>query len=212
MPTSESARGTVKERIVFRAKATPERLSAFSDGVFAVLITVLVLELRPPELPTFKALLLLWPTWLSYAVSYLFIAIVWTNHHHLMRYATEATPRLLWFNFAHLFSVSLLPLSTAWMAVSKLAPQPVAFYAAVFFLVNMTYVFLIWELIDRAPVHEVSPRVRRIMRFRSIVTLCIFGVAAVVALKYPLVGLGMCCCCLIVYLRPGVPELTFEYD
>jgi uncharacterized membrane protein len=98
------------------ARATPERLSAFSDGVFAVLITVLVLELRPPALPTFKALLSLWPTWLSYAVSYLFIAIVWTNHHHLLRYANEATPRLLWFNFAHLFSVSLLPLSTAWMA------------------------------------------------------------------------------------------------
>ena len=112
-------------------KATPERLSAFSDGVFAVLITVLVLELRPSELPTYKALLLLWPTWLSYAVSYLFIAIVWTNHHYLMRYATEATPRLLWFSFAHLFSMSLLPFSTAWMAVSVLAPQPVAFYAAV---------------------------------------------------------------------------------
>src|SRR5262245_12099887 len=92
-------------------RATPERLSAFSDGVFAVLITVLVLELRPPEVPTFRALLLLWPTWLSYAVSYLFIAIVWTNHHYLMRYATEATSRLLWFNFAHLFSMSLLPLS-----------------------------------------------------------------------------------------------------
>ena len=53
----------------------------FSDGVFAVLITVLVLELRPPERPTFEALLALWPTWLSYAVSYLFIAIVWANHH-----------------------------------------------------------------------------------------------------------------------------------
>jgi len=114
-------------------KATPERLGAFSDGVFAVLITVLVLDLRPPDVPTFKALLSLWPTWptwLSYAVSYLFIAIVWTKHHYLMRYAAEATPRLLWFNFAHLFSMSLLPLSTAWMAVSELAPQPVAFYAA----------------------------------------------------------------------------------
>jgi uncharacterized membrane protein len=89
------------------ARATPERLSAFSDGVFAVLITVLVLELRPPELPTFKALLLLWLTWLSYAVSYLFIAIVWANHHHLMRYATEATPRLMWFNFcASVFCVA----------------------------------------------------------------------------------------------------------
>jgi uncharacterized membrane protein len=119
---------------VLHARRTPERLSAFSDGVFAVLITVLVLELRPPELPTFNALLSLWPTWLSYAVSYLFIAIVWANHHHLMHFATEATPRLMWFNFAHLFSVSLLPLSTAWMAVSQLAPQPVAFYAAVFFL------------------------------------------------------------------------------
>src|ERR1700742_2095998 len=141
-------------------KATPERLSAFSDGVFAVLITVLVLELRPPPLPTFQALLMLWPTWLSYGLSYLFIAIVWINHHYLLRYADEVTPRLLWFNFAHLFSMSLLPLSTAWMAVSRLAPQPVAFYAAVFFLVNATYIALIWELIDQTPVDQVPPSVR----------------------------------------------------
>ena len=95
------------------ARRTPERLSAFSDALFAVLITILVLELRPPELPTFGALLSLWSTWLSYAVSYLFIAIVWANHHHLLHYASEATQRVMWFNFAHLFSVSLLPLSTA---------------------------------------------------------------------------------------------------
>lgn len=186
-------------------RATPERLSAFSDGVFAVLITVLVLELRPPEHPTFKGLLLLWPTWLSYAVSYLFIAIVWTNHHYLIRYASEATPRLLWFNFAHLFSMSLLPLSTAWMAVSRLAPQPVAFYAGVFFLVNATYIALIRELVDRDTPKEVPLTVRRVMRFRSITTLCLFGVAALVALRYPLVGLGICICCLIVYLRPDPP-------
>ena len=72
-----------------QAKRSVERLSAFSDGVFAVLITVLVLDLRPPEVPTFRALVSFWPMGLSYAVSYLFIAIVWTNHHHLMRYATE---------------------------------------------------------------------------------------------------------------------------
>src|SRR5436305_1807874 len=165
-------------------RATPERVSAFSDGVFAVLITVLVLDLRPPELPTFKAALSLWPTWLSYAVSYLFIAIVWANPHHLMRYATTATPRLLWFNFAHLFSVSLLPLSTAWMAVSELAPQPVAFYAAVFFLVNATYIFLIWELIDRAPVDDVPPKAHRIMRVLAIATLCLFGLASSFSLRF----------------------------
>jgi uncharacterized membrane protein len=190
---------------VTHPRGTPERLSLFSDAVFAVLITVLVLELRPPDSPTFKALLSLWPTWLSYAVSYVFIAIVWTNHHHLLRYATEATPRLIWFNFAHLFSVSLLPLSTAWMAVSRLAPQPVAFYAAVFFLVNVTYIALVWDLIGRESVKDVSPRERKIMRFRSIATLCMFAAAAIVALKYPIVGLGMCCCCLIVYLRPEAP-------
>jgi uncharacterized membrane protein len=180
--------------------------------VFAVLITVLVLELRPPERHTFDALLALWPTWLSYAVSYLFIAIVWTNHHYLMRYASEATPNLLWFNFAHLFSMSLLPFSTAWMAVSKLAPQPVAFYAAVFFLVNATYIALIWELIDRTPGLEISLKVRRVMRVRSLTTLSLFGAAAVVALKYPLVGLGICIGCLILYLRPEPPWAQKQSD
>ena len=184
-------------------RATPERLSTFSDGVFAVLITVLVLELRPPEQPTFDALLALWPTGLSYAVSYLFIAIVWANHHYLLRYATEATPKLLWFNFAHLFSISLLPLSTAWMAVSRLSPQPVAFYAATFFLVNATYLALIWELID--PASTSAARVRAIMHARSLITLCIFAAAALVALKYPVVGLAMCIACLVLYLRPEPP-------
>ncbi|HVY17136.1 MAG TPA: TMEM175 family protein [Rhodopila sp.] len=186
--------------------ASPERLSVFSDGIFAVLITVLVLDLRPPEDPTFAALLSLWHVWLSYAVSYLFIAIVWTNHHHLMRYAVEATPRLVWFNFGHLFSASLLPLSTAWMAVSKLGAQPVSFYAAIFFLVNATYVLLIWELIN--PAEKPMPRVRKVMLLRAVATLCLFGGAALIALKYPLTGLGICVACLAVYLKPaaGSPE------
>ena len=170
-----------------------------SDGIFAVLITVLVLELRPPRIPTFGAFLLLWPTWLSYAVSYLFIAIVWANHHYLMRYADEATPRLLWFNFAHLFSMSLLPLSTAWMAVSRLSPQPVAFYALVFFLVNATYVALIWEI---NPAADAAPRLRRLLRWRSVITLVLFGSAAVLALWRPIEALAICIACLAVYLKP----------
>ena len=193
-------------------RATPERLNAFSDGVFAVLITVLVLELRPPARPSFDALLALWPTWLSYAVSYLFIAIVWANHHYLMRYANEATAGLLWFNFAHLFSISLLPLSTAWMAVSELAPQPVAFYAAVFFLVNVTYIALIRELIDRTPAEKIPPKIRSIMWARSLTTLGLFAVAIVVALRYPRSGLGICIGCLLVYLRPEPPWVEPRSD
>jgi uncharacterized membrane protein len=167
-----------------------------------VLITILVLELRPPESPTFAALFSLWERWLSYAVSYLFIAIVWVNHHHLMRYATAATPGLIWFNFGHLLSVSLLPLATAWMAVSELSPQLVAFYAGVFFLVNASYILLIRELIGRRPKNE-APPVRRLMLIRAAVTLCLFGLAALIALQYPIAGLAICCGCLILYLKPS---------
>jgi uncharacterized membrane protein len=87
-----------------------------------------------------------------------------------------------------------------------LAPQPVAFYAAVFFLVNASYIALIWELIEREPAEDLAPRARKIMRLRSLITLGIFAAAAVVALKLPLLGLGMCCCCLIVYLKPETAE------
>jgi uncharacterized membrane protein len=119
-------------------------VSLFSDGVFAVLITILVLELKPPHAYHFSDLQPLWPTGLSYAVSYFFIAIVWVNHHHLFGYAQAATPRLVWSNFAHLFSVSLIPFTTEWIADSRLAAAPVALYAAVFVLVNATYVALCW--------------------------------------------------------------------
>ena len=89
------------------------------------------------------------------------------------------------------------------MAVSRLAPQPVAFYAAVFFFVNLTYILLIWELIDRRA--DVAAKVRRNMRVRSVVTLCVFAIASLVALKYPFVGVGFCCCCLLGYLKPDAP-------
>jgi len=93
------------------------------------------------------------------------------------------------------------------MAVSELGAQPVAFYAAVFFLVNLTYILLIRELIDRATVRRVSAKMRRSMHVRSIATLCRFGAAAVIALRYPLLGLAVCCCCLIAYLKPNAPGL-----
>ena len=78
-----------------------------------MIITIIVLDLRPPSEATLSALLRLWPAALSYVVSYLFIAIVWVNHHHLLRFAREATPKLIWWNFAHLFMVSLVPFLTA---------------------------------------------------------------------------------------------------
>src|SRR5258708_13088040 len=91
-----------KEESVTRRTSNTERVRAFSDGVFAVIITIMVLELKPPEDPSFAALALLWPTALSYAVSYLFIAIIWVNHHYLLRLAEGATPQLICLTSPHL--------------------------------------------------------------------------------------------------------------
>src|SRR5262249_19977433 len=109
-------------------KITADRLATFSDAVFAVIVTVMVLELRAPDQPAFSALWGLWPTAISYAVSYLFIAIIWINHHYLMRFVGPPTLGLIWINFVHLFLISFLPFATAWIARTSLASSPVAFY------------------------------------------------------------------------------------
>ena len=150
----------------------------------------MVLELKPPHADTFRALLPLWPTGLSYAVSYLFIAIVWV------------------------FSVSLIPFTTVWIADSRLAAAPVALYAAVFVLVNVTYLALCREAVDR-PAHEdvsLSQRMRRLLRMRSFVTIGVFAAAALVALKWPVVAMAMICLCLVGYLRPDIPTPNKDVD
>ncbi|WP_244438510.1 TMEM175 family protein [Mycolicibacterium septicum] len=183
-------------------RSRPERVALFSDAVFAVLITILVLELKPPSADTFGALLTLWPTALSYAVSYLFIAIVWMNHHHLLSYAQPTTARLVWSNFLHLFAVSLIPFSTEWIADTQLASAPVALYALIFVVVNVTYVALCWEAVDQ-PSHEAaSARLRRLLRMRSVVTIGVFGASAVVAIWFPATAMILICACLVLYLRP----------
>jgi uncharacterized membrane protein len=179
-----------------------ERLNAFSDGVFAVIITIMVLDLHAPTEGTWSALAELWPVALSYAASYLFVAIVWVNHHHLMRFAEYATPRLIWFNFAHLFTVSLLPFTTSWMAETSLASVPVFAYAGTFALVNLSYIALCHEAVDRPDNPEVPKSARIAMRKRSFLTFAIFVLSGVLALWRPYLGFALVVCCLLTYLRP----------
>lgn len=118
-------------------KITAERLATYSDAVFAVIVTIMVLELKAPDQPGFPALWPLWPTAISYAVSYLFIAIIWINHDYLMRFVGPPTLGLIWINFVHLFMVSFLPFATAWIARTRLASSPVVFYAGLFVCINL---------------------------------------------------------------------------
>jgi uncharacterized membrane protein len=186
-------------------KTAIERLAAFSDGVFAVIITIMVLDLRPPEDPTFAALLPLWPTALSYLVSYTFIAIVWLNHHHLFRFTEYPTPYLIWINFAHLFAVSLVPFTTAWVADSHLAAVPVFAYAAVFVLVEVAYLQFEHHALEQAVLEEVSHRTRQLARIRSLTALGLFLTGMLISLKFPKWGFGFVCCAVLLYLKPEIP-------
>ncbi|HEY7641145.1 MAG TPA: TMEM175 family protein [Steroidobacteraceae bacterium] len=189
-------------------KITAERLSAFSDAVFAVIVTIMVLELEAPDEPTFSALLSLWPTAISYAVSYLFIAIIWINHHYLMRFVGPPTLRLIWINFAHLFLVSLLPFATAWIARTQLASSPVVVYAGLFVCLDIVYNIFERQVLAEADGAELSPRSRLFARRRSLIVLTGFIAAMVVAFFVPRVGFGLICASLLLHLRPEVPDFA----
>jgi uncharacterized membrane protein len=183
-------------------QSTTDRLAAYSDAVFAVIVTVMVLELKAPDESTFSALWPLWPTAISYAVSYLFIAIIWINHHHLMRFVGAPTLKLMWINFAHLFMVSLLPFATAWIARTQLASSPMVFYAGLFVCIDGAY--NIFERSILAGAARLPDRMRRMARRRSLAVFATFVAAMLVAFLAPRAGFALICAGLMLHLRPGV--------
>jgi uncharacterized membrane protein len=175
--------------------------------VFAVIVTVMVLELKAPEEAAFSALWPLWPTAISYAVSYLFIAIIWINHHYLMRCVGAPTLRLIWINFVHLFMVSLLPFATAWVARTRLSSPAVVFYAGLFVGVDIAYNLFEREVLAGADPAQVWERSRVLARRRSLVVLATFATAmlvAIVAIVAPRFGFVLICGALVLHLRPDV--------
>lgn len=185
---------------------TKERLAAFSDGVFAVIITIMVLQLKLPQHASFDALLAQWPTALSYVVSYFLIVIMWINHHFLWSFAKHSTPKLIFWNFAHMLSASLVPFATAWVAESRIAAVPVFVYAAVIILVNLSYHGFAYEVVPRVP-EEADPKIRRRALARSALTLGLFTAAMLLSLELPLAAFALVTCVLITYARPELPSL-----
>ena len=123
------------------------RLEAFSDGVIAILITIMVLALTVPHEATLAALRPLIPTFLSYALSFVFLGIYWNNHHHLFQATKRVDGRVLWANMHLLFWLSLIPFATAWMGENDFAHWPVALYGVVLLFAAMAYFILVRALI-----------------------------------------------------------------
>jgi len=121
---------------------TTGRVEAFSDGVIAIIITIMVLELRPPHEATLESLRPLLPVLGSYVMSYVFIGIYWSNHHHLLQAAQHVDGKCLWANLHLLFWLSLIPFVTAWMGENHFTTWPVALYGAVLLFSGVAYYIL----------------------------------------------------------------------
>jgi uncharacterized membrane protein len=123
------------------------RLEAFSDGVFAIIITIMVLELKVPHGTDFAALEPLAPVFISYVLSFVNVGIYWNNHHHLLQVAKTIDGRVLWANLHLLFWLSLFPFTTGWMGENEFAPAAVAVYGVVLLMAAVAYTILVRFLI-----------------------------------------------------------------
>src|SRR5216684_5182815 len=128
---------------------TRNRLEAFSDGVIAIIITIMVLELRVPRDAGLLALRPIAPVFLSYLLSFVFLGIYWSNHHHLLQVVEHINGGVLWANLHLLFWLSLTPFVTAWMGENHFAASPVALYGLVLLFAGTAYFILTKVLIAR---------------------------------------------------------------
>ncbi|HET8574480.1 MAG TPA: TMEM175 family protein [Edaphocola sp.] len=118
------------------------RLEAFSDGVFAIIITIMVLEIKAPETASFAALLSQLPTFISYILSFIYVGIYWNNHHHMFQLTERVNGSILWANLHLLFWLTLVPFSTAWMGNTHFAHAPLAVYGVNLLIAAIAYVIL----------------------------------------------------------------------
>jgi uncharacterized membrane protein len=125
------------------------RLEAFSDGVLAIIITIMVLELKVPHGPRLDDLLPLLPVFLSYVLSFVYVGIYWNNHHHMLHASTSVTGAMLWANLHLLFWLSLFPFATGWMGENHFAPTPTALYGVVLLMAAIAY-YVLEQTIIRA--------------------------------------------------------------
>ncbi len=156
-----------------------ERLEAFSDGVIAILITIMVLELRAPHGAGLRVLRPLLPSLATYLVSFVYLGIYWANHHHLLQAARHVDGRVLWANLHLLFWLSLVPFATGWMADSGFAPVPVAAYGVVLLLAAVAWLILQASLISlEGPEGEIAAALGRDVKGKLSFVLYLVAIVA----------------------------------
>jgi len=181
---------------------TKSRLEAFSDGVLAIIITIMVLELKVPHEADFSALAELWPVFVSYILSFVFIGIYWGNHHHLLHTIHHVNSKIMWANMALLFSLSLIPFSTGWMGHNHFDKLPVAFYA-----VNLLFCAIAFNILQKVIMSHYSHSSKLIEALKNqdkkgFISLVLYVISIPCAFFYPFISALIFVIIAIMWVRP----------
>ena len=180
------------------------RLEAFSDGVIAVIITIMVLDLKAPETAEPAALLRLWPSFLIYLVSFAFVAIYWINHHSLLMAARRVTARLIWANATLLFCLSLIPFATAYVGATDLSPFPTMVYGALQFACGLAYFLIVSTIAAQGRDEDEFMAAFRPLRRQIVASLGAYALATAVAAFSPIAALALLGLLALAYVVPGL--------
>ncbi len=180
---------------------TPNRLEAFSDGVIAIIITIMVLELRPPDSASFEALQPMIPKFLAYLLSFVLVAIYWNNHHHLFTVVERVDGAVMWSNMALLFCLSLVPFATAWFGEHPGELAPVIVYVGVQLLCAISYTAMTRALLRIHPAE--SPLAIALGRDgKGKLSLGLYVAALPLSLISPWIGIGLIIAVAVIWLIP----------
>lgn len=177
------------------------RLEAFSDGVVAIIITIMVLEMKVPEGRDWQALVPLIPVFLSYVLSFVFVGIYWNNHHHLFQAVQQVNGAVLWANLHLLFWLSLVPFVTGWMGENHFAAWPVALYGTVLWFAGLAYFFLTKALLN---LHDEESTLAQALQwnFKEIFSLVAYTAAIPFAFVSPWISGGLYVLVAVIWLIP----------
>jgi uncharacterized membrane protein len=189
-------------------KPGAERLGAFSDGVIAIIITIMVLDLKAPHESSLLALFALWPTFAAYALSYLFVGVVWVNHHHLLRYAENATASIIWSSMAFLFFVSLIPFCTSYLADRRMDSFTTALYAVNFLLITVAFMFFQWAVSRQIDLTPAESAAVRLATRRNWIALALYAIAIPAAYLHPAISLALILAVALLYFVPEMLKRT----
>ena len=182
------------------------RVEAFSDGVMAVIITIMVLDLKAPRSAEPGVLLGLWPSFAIYLVSFFLTTIYWINHHGLITQARRVTAGLLWANSGVLFCASLIPFATAYVAQTHLAPFPTAIYAGLQCVCGVAFNALFSTIVRQREDDEAFRQRVKLRRRQNLVAVTVYGVSTVLALFVPVVSVLLFSAVSLAYVVPTLLE------